>query len=143
MDRSLYISYTVLLDKRILAQNRRSLHILSYVLNTHHKIRLSLIERVTVGGLLSCHKFEGRNGETIHITHLLFADDTLVFCKDSNEQLTSLCWILLWFEAYFGLRINLDKSVILPMETVNNSDQLALELGCIVGTLPTTYQASP
>ena len=102
-----------------------------------------LIERATVGGLLLGYNFEGRNGETMHITHLLFADDTLVFCKDLDEQPTSLCWILLWFEAYSGLRINLDKSVILPMGTVDNVDQLALELGCKVGTLPTTYLGHP
>ena len=50
-----------------------------------------------------------------------------------------LSWILLCFKALFGLRVNLEKSVILPMAEVENIDQLACELGCRVGTLPSTY----
>ena len=37
MDRSLYISYNVLLDKCILAQNRRSFYIFLHILNIKHK----------------------------------------------------------------------------------------------------------
>ena len=36
MDRSLYILYTVLLDKCILAQNRRSFYIFLHILYTKH-----------------------------------------------------------------------------------------------------------
>ena len=41
------------------------------------------------------------------------------------------------------MRINLDKSFILPMRDVENPDLLALELGCKVGSLPTTYLGLP
>ena len=101
-----------------------------------------LIEKATIEGFLTGYRFAKRNGETMHITYLLFADETLVFCNDSEEQLSSLCWILLLFEAYFGLRINLEKSVIMPVGEVVNAEQLALELGCNLGTLPTTYLGS-
>ena len=74
-----------------------------------------LIEKATVEGFMTGYRFIGRNGETLHIPHLLFADDTLVFYNDSVEQLSSIYWILLWFEAYSSLRINLEKSVIMPM----------------------------
>lgn len=70
------------------------------------------------------------------ITHLLFADDTLVFCKASQDQMAYLSWLLIWFEAIFGLRINLEKSEILPMGRVENLELLALKLGCKVGVLP-------
>ena len=60
------------------------------------------------------------------VEHLLLADDTLVFCNDSEGQLSSLCWILLWFEAYSGLRINLENSIIMPVGEVDNVEQLAL-----------------
>ena len=73
------------------------------------------------------------------ITHLLFADDTLVFCNDTREQLAYLSWVLLWFEAISGLKINLEKSSILPVGTVENLEDLAAELGCRKGNLPTTY----
>ena len=85
----------------------------------------------------------GRSEETLQISHMLFSDDTLVFCKDSKDQLPSISWILLWFEAFSGLRINLEKSVIMPVGPVENVDQLALELGCNVGALPTTYLGLP
>lgn len=31
----------------------------------------------------------------------------------SQDQMTYLSWLLIWFEAMLGLRINLDKSEIL------------------------------
>ncbi|RVW36959.1 Transposon TX1 uncharacterized 149 kDa protein [Vitis vinifera] len=79
----------------------------------------------------------------IQVTHLLFADDTLVFCDDSQEQLAFLSWLLMWFEATSGLRINLNKSEILPVGRVENAELLAAELGCKVGSLPSTYLGLP
>ena len=40
-----------------------------------------------------------------------------------------LSWLLMWFEAISGLRINLDKSEILPVGRVENLENLALEAG--------------
>ncbi|RVX17120.1 putative ribonuclease H protein [Vitis vinifera] len=48
--------------------------------------------------------------------------------------------------AYFyetGLRINLDKSEILPVGRVENLETLALEAGCKVGRLPSSYLGIP
>ena len=60
---------------------------------------------------LSCLiNIRGRSGDDLQITHLLFADDTLFFCDASQEQMTFLSWLLMWFEAISGLSINLDKS---------------------------------
>ena len=49
----------------------------------------------------------------------------------------------MWFEAYSGLKINLSKSEIIPMGKVDNVEMLASELGCGVGSLPTTYLGLP
>ena len=57
--------------------------------------------------------------------------------------MTFLSWLLMWFEAISGLRINLDKSEILPVERVENVELLGLELGCKVGALPSTYLGLP
>ena len=63
------------------------------------------------------------------ITRLLFADDTLVFCNDIRSQMAYLSWIFLWFEATFGLRINLEKSSFISVGNVTNIEDLAHELG--------------
>ena len=102
-----------------------------------------LIDKAASGGFLSGFNLKGRIGEEVQVTHLLFADDTLVFCKDLREQLVYLRWILMWFEALSGLKINLSKCVLLPVRSVENLESLALELGCKVGSLPTTYLGLP
>ena len=45
----------------------------------------------------------------------------------------------MWFEALSGLKINLGKSEIFPIGGRENVEALMVELGCIAGTLPTTY----
>ena len=60
----------------------------------------------------------GRNGEGLEISYLLFAYDTLVFCEAASFQMTYLSWLLLWFEAISGLKINLDKSEFILVERV-------------------------
>ncbi|KAL6314020.1 hypothetical protein AAG906_011754 [Vitis piasezkii] len=52
-------------------------------------------------------------------------------------------WILLWFEAASGLRINLDKSEIIPVGEVEEIEVMAVELGCRVGSLPSHYLGLP
>ena len=89
-----------------------------------------LVDKAASGGFLSGFKLANRDGEELQITHLLYADDTLVFCSDSMDRLAYLNWTLLWFEAIFGLKINLDKSLILSVGDVVNLDVLAFELEC-------------
>ena len=49
----------------------------------------------------------------------------------------------MWFEEMSGLRINLSKSEIILVGPVDNVDELALELGCGIGSLPTSYLGLP
>ena len=49
----------------------------------------------------------------------------------------------MWFEAVSGLKINLNKSEIIPLGRVDNVESLAVELGCRVGSLPTRYLGLP
>ena len=53
-----------------------------------------------------------------------------------------LSWVLMWFEVIFGLKINLDKSEIIPVGKVENLEVLALELGC-KGKLSFVYLGLP
>ena len=67
-----------------------------------------LLLKANDGRFLSRWHVSGGGGEGVDISHLLFADDTLVFCHPSHDQLTYLSWLLMWFEAINGLKVNLD-----------------------------------
>ena len=101
-----------------------------------------LVERVVVGGFLSACKVGGRGGEGVSVFNLLFADDTLIFDK-SQDQIIFHFWLLMWFEALSGLKINLEKSKSILIRRVENVETLVAELGCKVGSLPTTYLGLP
>ena len=49
-----------------------------------------LLKTEVCEGFLSPHKVQGRGGEGIHVSHLMFADDTLIFCEAREEQITFL-----------------------------------------------------
>ena len=68
-----------------------------------------MLNRAVSGGFLSPCSVRGRRGEGVQVSHLLFVDDTLIFCEAKEEQLMYLCWLLMWFEAISGLRANLEK----------------------------------
>ena len=75
----------------------------------------------------------------VHISHLLFADDTILFCDASRDQLLSTRLALTCFQAFTGLKVNVGKSEIVPVGEVGNIDALATILRCRVGSLPLTY----
>ena len=40
-----------------------------------------LLKRAVCGGFLSACQVQGRGGEGVKVSHLLFTDDTLIFCE--------------------------------------------------------------
>ncbi|RVW15103.1 hypothetical protein CK203_083375 [Vitis vinifera] len=44
-----------------------------------------------------------------------------------GDQLTYLSWVLMWFEAMSRLKVNLDKSWLIPMGRVENAEELSQE----------------
>ena len=102
-----------------------------------------LLRRANSEGYLSGWQVRDRSGDEILISHLLFVDDTLVFCEASQDQMTYLSWLLMWFKACSGLKINLEKSELILVGRVHNIGDLALELGCKVGNLRSRYLGLP
>ncbi|RVX09662.1 F-box protein [Vitis vinifera] len=69
-----------------------------------------LLSRARNEGFFSGFKVGGRGREGLIVSHLLFADDTLIFCDADAVQLQYLSWTFMWFEAISGLKVNLSKS---------------------------------
>jgi hypothetical protein len=93
--------------------------------------------------LLTRFLMGSRHSEALEVSHLLFVDDTFIFCEPKVEQLRDLRCLLLCFEAVSELKINLLKSVIVPICEVEDVEGLSRILGCGVETLPLTYLGLP
>ena len=83
------------------------------------------------------------NFTDIWVSHLLFADDTILFCDASKEQILSIRLVLICFQAFIGLKVNVGKSEIVPIGEVSNIHNLANILHCRVGSLPMIYLGMP
>ena len=83
------------------------------------------------------------NSIAVRISHLLFANDTILFCDDSRDQVLSIRLALSCFQAFTRLKVNVRKSEIVPVGEVGNIDALANILRCRVGSLPMKYLGMP
>ncbi|WJZ92237.1 hypothetical protein VitviT2T_011246 [Vitis vinifera] len=98
-----------------------------------------LLLKAQEGGFISGFTIGEKGGDGEEISHLFFADDTIIFCKASQEQVTPLCWLLMWFKATSELKINLEKCEVILIGEVDLLEELAYEIGCKVGKLPSSY----
>ena len=83
------------------------------------------------------------NSVGVRISHLLFANDTILFCDASREQLLAIRLALSCFQAFTELKVNVGKSEIVPVGEVYNLAALANILHCRVGSLPMKYLGMP
>ena len=74
---------------------------------------------------------------------VLFANDNILFCDASREQILSIRLVLTCFQAFTGLKVNVGKSEIVPTGEVRNIQSLANILQCRVGSLPMIYLGMP
>ncbi|CAN1135074.1 LINE-1 retrotransposable element ORF2 protein, partial [Linum perenne] len=81
-----------------------------------------------------------RRGE---VSHVLYADDTIVFCEADEQQVKVLLATLVCFETVSGLRVNYHKSCMFPVGEVANALRFADLFGCGVGSFPSTYLGLP
>jgi hypothetical protein len=105
---------------------------------------LRILLTVTIKrGLLLCFYVGSRNSEAVHISHLLFANNTLVFCGANPDHLRYLRVLFLAFEAVSGLKVNLSKSKLVPVGNVVDVEGLTNILSCRVSSLPLKYLGLP
>ena len=100
-----------------------------------------LLFRAREGGFISGYDIGQTN--FLSISHLLFADDTLILCGADSDQLWHLKGVFVWFQAASGLKINLSKSELVPVGNVPDVEGLAAVLGCKVAELPIIYLGLP
>uniref|UniRef100_A0A2N9I8D0 non-specific serine/threonine protein kinase n=1 Tax=Fagus sylvatica TaxID=28930 RepID=A0A2N9I8D0_FAGSY len=102
-----------------------------------------LLDKAIEEGSLAGFSVSGGSNEPMTVSHLLFADDTLIFCDVDPSQLLYLRVILNRFEAASGLRINLGKSELVPVRDVADIENLAAILGCKTSSLSMKYLGLP
>lgn len=78
----------------------------------------------------------------MHISHLAYADDCIVFCNGSLESLEKLKSYLLKYESQTGQKINMNKSVCLPGKRAN-FEVISSTLDMPLMTFPFTYLGAP
>ena len=64
--------------------------------------------------------------DQLTLSHLLFADDTILFCDASRERLLFIRLALSCFQAFTGLKVNVGKCEIVPVGKVGNTRALEL-----------------
>ena len=84
----------------------------------------------------------GKDRTKVSLLH--FVDDTIFFSKASLERLQNLKLILLVFGQVSGLKINLEKSTLLSINTSQELlSSLTLILDCRVSDWPLSYLGLP
>ena len=98
-----------------------------------------ILKKTEEGGFIQDFHVGPINSTGIHVSHLLFADNTILFCDASREQILSIRLVLTYFQAFIGLKVNVEKSEIVPIGEVSNIQTLANILQCKMGSLPMLY----
>ena len=63
-----------------------------------------MLNKAVIEGRLLGFSAGASSGRSLMVSHLLFADDTMVFCDANIDQIRILHMVLIWFEAVSGLK---------------------------------------
>lgn len=103
---------------------------------------ISLLKNVEAAGRLSGHRI---CENTPIISHLLFADDSILFCKATIDQARVVKELLAGYENASGQKINLSKSSVFFSKGVpqHARDEITLELDIIEVLAQDKYMGLP
>nr|CCA66180.1 hypothetical protein [Beta vulgaris subsp. vulgaris] len=78
------------------------------------------------------------------ITHLQYADDTLMFCEANTNSLKNIQKTLIIFQLVSGLQVNFHKSSLMGLNVTSSwIQEAANSLMCKIGTIPFSYLGLP
>lgn len=78
------------------------------------------------------------------VTHLQYADDTMIMVEGSDQDIINLKFLLLCFEAMSGLKINFDKSEVMVLGYSGDDQQRIIDnLNCRLAVFPLNYLGMP
>jgi hypothetical protein len=101
-----------------------------------------LMESLYVNNLFTGYKV-GRSDPVV-VSHLQFADDTLILSEKSWANVRDISVMLILFEALFGLKVNFSKSQLIGVNVaVSWLMEATLLMNCRVGSLPFVYLGLP
>jgi hypothetical protein len=102
-----------------------------------------MMTRAGEEGMLSGFQVGSLDNFLLKISHLLFADDTLIFFDANPNHIFHIRLLFTWFEAVSGLKINLCKSEMVLVGSVSDLENLAGIMGCKTAQLPMNYLGLP
>ncbi|XP_015946678.1 uncharacterized protein LOC107471702 [Arachis duranensis] len=82
--------------------------------------------------------------DNIKLSHLQFADNTILFCSSEEDTIRNYARLLRCFEVMSGLIINFDKSSLIPINCEQHwTYNMCNLLGCKEACLPIRYLGIP
>ena len=80
------------------------------------------------------------SNETEPISHLQYADDTILLVKNNEKSVRGVQYVLQLFQIISGLKVNFSKSVVYhPSNKIDKITSWAELLKCATGTIPFKY----
>ena len=102
---------------------------------------------ILMKAMVEAHLFQGYGVgrvEDVRLTHLQFADDTLIIGEKSWLNVRSMQTVLLLFEEISGLKVNFHKSMLTGVNVTDSwLAEAALVMNCRRGALPFVYSGLP
>ena len=100
-----------------------------------------ILSKAAAAGLFQGVKVGSR---AITLTHLQFADDTLIFCEPRMDFLRNIQNVLYSFQSFSGLTVNYAKSGLIVLgKEIDWAERAANLLRCKLVQLPITYLGVP
>lgn len=103
-----------------------------------------LLERAREQNIIAGARIGSNGSNGVVVSHLQFADDTIIFCRNDGEELANIKRILRCFQLMSGLKINFSKSSLCGVKVSHQEvTSLAMVMGCKVDYLPIKYLGLP